>query len=94
MVLPEILQVLYGAGEDAERRLFQFMERALAADEYLQSFEFADCEYCKVGWFGSSMDAPERCQLSAVRRKNFLLASQEEWQGAARSASAGAASMR
>ena len=77
--LPESLRVLYGAGEDAERRLFQFMERGQAADEYLQSFEFADCDYCKVGWFGSSMEAPGGCQLSAVERWNFLLASQEEW---------------
>ena len=75
----ESLRVLFGAGEDAKRRLFQFMERAQAADEYLQSFEFADCDYCKVGWFGSNMDAPGRCQLSAVERWNFLLASQEEW---------------
>ena len=77
--LPESLRVLYGAGEDAERCLFQFMERAQASDEYLQSFEFADCDYCKVRWSDSGMNAIGRCQLSAVERWIFHLASQEEW---------------
>ena len=46
--LPDSLRVLYGAEEDAEKRLFQFMERGQQADDYLQSFRFAACDYCKV----------------------------------------------
>ena len=77
--LPDSLRVLYGAGEDTERRLFQFMERAQVADEYLQSFRFASCDYCKIGWFGSPLQRPGVCALSAVQRLNLLLKSPDEW---------------
>lgn len=52
--LPDSLRVLYGVSEEAERRLFSFMERAQAADDYLQPVRFASCDYCKVGLFGSA----------------------------------------
>ena len=78
--LPDSLRVLYGASEEAEQRLFSFMERAQAADAYLQSFHFASCDYCKVGWFGSAQNPPsELRQLSAVSKWNFLLAEPDEW---------------
>ena len=77
--LPDSLRVLYGAGEDTERRLFQFMERAQVADEYLQSFRFASCDYCKIGWFGSPLQRPGFCALNAVQRLNLLLKSPDEW---------------
>ena len=77
--LPDSLRVLYGAGEDTERRLFQFMERAQVADEYLQSFRFASCDYCKIGWFGSPLPRPGVCALSAAQRLNLLLKSPDEW---------------
>jgi hypothetical protein len=78
--LPDSLRVLYGASEEAEHRLFSFLERAQAADAYLQSFHFASCDYCKVGWFGSAQKPPvELRQLSAVSKWNFLLAEPDEW---------------
>ena len=77
---PQARDILYGASEEAKRRLFSFMERAQAADEYLQSFHFASCDYCKVGWFGSTKEAPvDARQLSAVHKWNFLLAEPDEW---------------
>ena len=56
--LPESLRMLYGAGEDTERRLFETLDRVQRADEYVQSIRFADCDYCKVGWFGTSLPYP------------------------------------
>ena len=78
--LPDSLRVLYGAAEDAEQRLFDFMDRAQAADEYMQSFRFADCDYCKVGWFGSALPKPGHCGLSSVDKWNFLSAEPDEWE--------------
>ena len=78
--LPDSLRVLYGASEEAEQRLFSFMDRAQEADKYLQSFRFASCDYCKVGWFGSTQQPPvDVRQLSAVSKWNFLLAEPDEW---------------
>ena len=68
--LPDSLRVLYGAGEDTERRLFQFLERAQAADDYLQSFRFAHCD---------PLQKPGHCTLSAVDKMNFLLMSPDQW---------------
>ena len=77
--LPDSLRVLYGGAEKTERRLFEFLDRAEIADRYLQSFHFQHCDYCKVGWFGSTLDKPNSCKLTARDRWNMVLAPCSEW---------------
>ena len=65
--------------------LFLFEDRIHEADTYLQSFRYADCDYCKVGWFGTSARYPGTRNgvpplNSAVAKYNFLLVDAPDWQ--------------
>ncbi len=51
----------------------------------MQSFRYADCDYCKVGWFGTSARCPGTRNgvpplNSAVAKYNFLLVDATVWQ--------------
>ena len=78
--LPESLRVLYGASEQAERRLFDIFDRAREVDEYLQSHTFEACDYCKVGWLSPGKSPIEGVGYhSTAKKMAFHLAKPEQW---------------
>ena len=45
----------------------------------MKAFRFADCDYCKVSWFGSALPKPWNCS-SLVSISRILLAEPGEWE--------------
>ena len=80
--LPKCLRQLYGDSLDAETRIRTFFHRVHEVDTFLQEQEFAACDYCKEGWFGTTRprDAlPGQVETATFKKSNFILAPEKDW---------------
>ena len=54
----------------------------LDVDEFLLEQQFAACDYCKEGWFGTKRTRehmPGKFESGVFKKTNFLLAPEKEW---------------
>ena len=80
--LPKSLRQLYGHSAGAEARTRTFFHCVQEVDQFLLEQEFAACERCKEGWFGTRRtrdDMPGRFESGVFKKSNFLLAPETEW---------------
>ena len=63
--------------EAVQRRSAAF-GRIVEVDDRLASHEFADCDYCEEGWFGTTQPPPGGC-CATYEKMNFILAPKERW---------------
>ena len=63
--------------EAVQRRSAAF-GRIVEVDDRLASHEFADCDYCEEGWFGTTQSPPGGC-CATYEKMNFILAPKERW---------------
>ena len=76
--LPEAERMLFGKSREAVQRRSAAFGRIVEVDDRLASHEFADCDYCEEGWFGTTQSPPGGC-CATYEKMNFILAPKEWW---------------